>query len=114
MNKIGIDIIEIKRIQNTIDKFGKRFLNRVFTVHEQRYCLNKMERYAARFAVKEAVIKVIETWIPWKNIEVIKCQSGAIKVNILHKKFQGLSNQICISLTHSKEYAAAVAMYTKN
>ena len=111
MHKIGIDIIEISRIKRAIERFGSKFLDRIFTKQEQGYCQSHMGRYAARFAVKEAVIKVLETGISFRDIEVLKCESGAIKVKIVDKRFQKESEKICISLTHSRDYAAAVAMY---
>lgn len=61
---IGIDIIEIDRIKETIEKYGERFLNKVYTKDELDYCLkknNKFQHLAARFAAKEAVFKAMES-----------------------------------------------------
>ncbi len=73
----GIDIVEIPRIAAAVDRFSERFLNRVFTAGEIRYCQSKqnaMERFAARFAAKEAGFKAIGTgWrhgVTWKDVEV--------------------------------------------
>src|SRR5512142_3133444 len=73
----GIDIIEVARVAATIERFGRRFLERVFTQAEIRYCdskVNRAERYAARFAAKEAALKAIGTgWrngIAWREVEV--------------------------------------------
>src|SRR5512146_2556897 len=73
----GIDIAEVPRIAASIERFGRRFLERVFTAAEIRYCeskQNKAERYAARFAAKEAALKAIGTgWrlgVSWREVEV--------------------------------------------
>ena len=73
----GIDITEVERVRQTIERFGRRFIERVFTEEEIRYCeskANKAERYAARFAAKEAGMKAIGTgWnrgVAWRDVEV--------------------------------------------
>src|ERR1700761_4484096 len=73
----GIDIAEVDRIANSIARFGRRFLERIFTPDEIRYCeskANKAERYAGRFAAKEAAMKAIGTgWnhgVAWQDVEV--------------------------------------------
>ncbi len=73
----GIDIIEVPRVAASIERFGRRFVERVFTEGEIRYCEskhNKAERYAARFAAKEAALKAIGTgWrrgVAWREVEV--------------------------------------------
>ena len=75
----GIDLVEITRIQQSIERFGQRFLNRVYTSSEQAYCLrkrNSAESLAARFAAKEAGAKALGTGIShgvsWLEIEVIR------------------------------------------
>src|SRR5215472_18426327 len=79
----GIDITEVQRIANSIERFGRRFLERVFTPEEIRYCeskANKAERYAGRFAAKEAAMKAIGTgWrlgVSWKDLEVQRAPGG--------------------------------------
>ena len=79
----GIDIVEIGRIQQSMDRHGKRFLDRVFTAAEQAYCLSKRnsaESLAARFAAKEAGAKALGTGIThgvnWLEIEVAREPSG--------------------------------------
>ena len=109
----GTDIIEIERIKNSIDKFGDRFLNTVFTPKEIEYCeskkTQKYQHYAARFAAKEAVFKALSNNInapdEWKSIEILSEESGRPKVN-LKIEVQDLEN-IDISLSHCKEYAIA-------
>jgi holo-[acyl-carrier protein] synthase len=79
----GIDIAEVSRIAASIQRFGRRFLERVFTPEEIRYCdskANKAERYAGRFAAKEAALKAIGTgWnrgVRWQDIEVTRVPAG--------------------------------------
>jgi holo-[acyl-carrier protein] synthase len=79
----GIDLVEIARIQHSVDRYGARFLNRVFTPAEQAYCLRKRasaESFAARFAAKEAAAKALGTGISrgvrWLEIEVLREPSG--------------------------------------
>ena len=79
----GIDIAEVHRIASSIERFGRRFLDRIFTPEEIRYCeskANKAERYAGRFAAKEAAMKAIGTgWnrgVRWQDIEVTRVPAG--------------------------------------
>src|SRR5215469_221381 len=88
----GIDIAEVPRIADSIEKFGDRFLNRVFTDGERAYCdskANRHERYAARFAAKEAAMKAIGTgWnhgVRWRDIEVAR-KPGGRPTLLLHGK----------------------------
>jgi holo-[acyl-carrier protein] synthase len=73
----GIDIVEVPRVAAVLDRYGRRFLERIFTAEEIRYCdskANRVERYAARFAAKEAAMKAIGTgWrhgVRWRDFEV--------------------------------------------
>ena len=79
----GIDIAEVDRIAASIERFGRRFLERIFTADEIRYCeskANKAERYAGRFAAKEAAMKAIGTgWsrgVTWQDVEVRRVPGG--------------------------------------
>jgi holo-[acyl-carrier protein] synthase len=114
----GIDMVEIRRIQHSLDRYGKRFLDRVFTSGEQAYCLrkrNSAESFAARFAAKEAGAKALGTGISygvsWLEIEVIREPSGRPTL-----QFHGRAAQIAgrmgfahaaLSITHTAEVAAA-------
>jgi holo-[acyl-carrier protein] synthase len=115
----GVDMVEIKRIQNSVGKLGKSFVEKVFTSQEIEYCEGKRSQryqsYAARFAAKEAVSKALGTGISkgvsLKTIEVTVSESGKPNV-VLHdgakevfEKMGGVSMDI--SLTHTQEYAAA-------
>jgi holo-[acyl-carrier protein] synthase len=114
----GIDIAEVPRIREAIERHGQRFLNRIFTEGEIQYCeskANRVERYAARFAAKEAGMKAIGTgWnhgVRWRDIEVAR-KPGGRPTLLLHGKAAefaaklGATN-IALSLTHTEEQAMA-------
>ena len=109
----GVDIIEIDRIKNSIEKFGERFLNTVYTPKEIQYCeskkMQKYQHYAARFAAKEAVFKALSNNInapdEWKSIEILSEENGRPKVN-LKIEVENLES-IDLSLSHCKQYAVA-------
>ena len=114
----GIDLVEIRRIKRSIDRYGSRFLNRVYTGAEQAYCLrkrNSAESFAARFAAKEAAAKALGTGISygvnWLEFEVVREPSGRPSI-----KFHGRAAEIAarmgfssvaLSLTHTAELASA-------
>ena len=114
--KCGTDIIEISRIKQSIDDLGEKFLNRVYTEEEIKYCESKgkqkFEHYAARFAVKEAAFKAISEQlkdkysISWKDIETVNDKNNRPKVNILGINTSNIIN-IDVSISHFKEYATA-------
>lgn len=114
--KCGIDIIEVSRIQKSIEDFGDSFLKRVYTKNEIEYCESKknvkMQHYAARFAAKEAVFKAISELldskfnIQWTDIEIINGKDGRPVVNLRKDLFKKVKN-IDISLSHIKDYAIA-------
>ena len=114
--KCGIDIIEISRIQESIENLGESFINKVFTKKEIEYCKNKGKmmypHFAARFAVKEAAFKAISEEIKdkysitWKDIETTNDTNGRPKVEILCLKNHLIEN-IDVSISHCKEYAVA-------
>lgn len=114
----GIDIAEVDRIANSIARFGRRFLERVFTADEIRYCeskANKAERYAGRFAAKEAGMKAIGTgWnrgVTWRDVEVRRA-TGSRPTIVFHNKagefFRKLGGvRAHLSITHTKDSAMA-------
>jgi holo-[acyl-carrier protein] synthase len=118
---IGIDLIEVARIQASYEKFGDRFLKRILRSNEIAYCLshkNPAPYMAGRFAAKEAISKAFGTGIGarlgWQDLEVAHRASGQPYV-ILHDRGQKLFEEmggriIHLSLTHTENYAAAVAM----
>lgn len=115
--RTGIDLIEIRRLDSLKPPIRERFYRRVYTDREREICRERTERYAARFAAKEAVSKVLGTGIgavEWRDIEIDSDDQGA-PVLRLHGKAAEKAAELglidwSISLTHSKEYAAAVAV----
>lgn len=114
MHYIGVDIIEISRIQEAIERWGERFLRRTYTELELRRCRKKPGLLAARFAGKEAVMKALGTGargISWKEIEIVAERSGKPLVHLYGKaraRADSLGlNELAISLSDSKEYAIA-------
>ncbi len=115
---IGIDIIEIARLRKAIERNGDRFLTRVFTDGEVRFCKARRDPYqhlAARFAAKEAVMKALASgWgkgISWKDMEVISGKEGTPLLECsgeagrLLKKIGGRA--IHVSLSHQRDLACA-------
>lgn len=119
--KIGNDIIEVERVESSIQKLGESFLNRVFTTAEIEYCesKNKMkyQHYAARFAGKEAIFKAISEFlenkyeIGWKDIEILNDNKGKPFVSFKKKELSNI--EVDLSLSHLKEYAIATAIARK-
>src|SRR5437660_12844096 len=118
---VGIDIIEVARIRASHEKFGERFLNRILRAAEIAYSLSHRDPapfLAARFAAKEAISKAFGTGIGkhlgWQDMEVGRKESGEPFV-ILHERGQKLLEErkarvVLISLSHTQEHAAAVAI----
>ncbi|MBX3008226.1 MAG: holo-ACP synthase [Melioribacteraceae bacterium] len=120
---IGIDIIEIARIQKSIDEYGDNFLNKIFTETELDYSLPKKNKYqhlAARFAAKEAIFKALSSEEAvvnsWKEIEVYNELNGLpkVKLNGSLKDYLGKDKEIKLSMSHSTNYVTCVAILIKN
>lgn len=120
---IGIDIIEIERIQGSVEKFGNRFLEKIFTETEREYALarkNKYQHLAARFAAKEAIAKALATgWskgFRWKDIEIYNEPSGLPQVRLFGElqKFVGNDKSLKITMSHSENYVTCFAILYKN
>ena len=118
---IGIDVVEVERIESSIAEFGDHFINRLFTEAERAYCESQQRpaiHYAARFAAKEAIAKALGTGIgkdlAWLDMEIRRRESGEPEVFLtgMGEKFARANQltQIKISLTHAKHYAAANAV----
>jgi holo-[acyl-carrier protein] synthase len=111
---IGIDIIEISRIQKAIEK-NPRFCDRVFTKAEIQYTdgkKNKFQHLAARFAAKEAFFKAIGKHIAWADVETINLPSGQPQLVIYAKEDFGFTRSH-ISLSHLADHALAVVILEK-
>jgi holo-[acyl-carrier protein] synthase len=118
---IGSDLVQVERIRNSIAQYGERFLSRVYTDRERAYAsgkTNSAERFAARFAAKEAGMKAIGTgWrngITWKDFEVINESSGRPILRLAGVALQIAAairvERISVSLTHTAETAFAVVI----
>ena len=119
MQRVGVDIIEITRIDEAMQRFGQRFLQRIYTGPELELCKAKANRLAVRFAGKEAVMKALGTGIKgvsWREIEVLSKPSGEPYVRLYGKAMTIASTmglgELAISLSHSKEYAVATVVAT--
>ena len=113
MQYVGVDIVEIDRIQRVIDRWGQVFLSRVYTPIELKLFQNTSS-LAARFAAKEAVLKALnacDKGIGWQEIEILAEANGKPFIQLsgkakLHASECAL-NRLNISLSHSREYAVA-------
>ena len=117
----GIDLCEVPRIEAAIARYGRRFLERIYTEREIAYAeskANRFERYAARFAAKEAGMKALGTgWrggIAWRDFEVANLASGRPTLHF-HGKAAELAGKlgverVVLSITHTKEQALAMVI----
>ncbi len=116
---IGIDIVEIQRIEAAIKRYGEHFLRRIFTDAERQYCdrfgAHRASHYAARFAAKEALSKAIGTGMRapcrWKDISVVNGQSGKPELRLsgqLQRQYAHYAFHL--SLSHSATHAVAVVV----
>ncbi len=114
----GIDVAEVARVRRAVERFGRRFLERVFTAREIAYCergRNRFERYAARFAAKEAAMKALGVgWrggVGWRDVEVINQRSGKPELRLSGAAARLAQKQkvrnVSVSLTHTAAQAVA-------
>ena len=115
---LGIDMVEVGRIKKALNRWGERFIHRVFTSEERSYCMKKVfpeNSFAARFAAKEAVLKAIGTGlsggIRWIDVEIINDPKGKPEARLGKKIAQQIGNKkILLSISHTKELAIAQAI----
>jgi holo-[acyl-carrier protein] synthase len=118
---IGTDLAEVERIGKSVERFGERFLTRIYTAHERAYAMRKAnwaERLAARFAAKEAAMKAIGTGltggVSWQHFEVANEPSGRPTLRLFGVALQIADDmgvkRVSISLTHTKDTAFAVVI----
>ena len=113
-NAVGVDIIEIERVEAALGRFGERFLTRVYSDVEAAFCRGRAPELAARFAAKEAVMKALGTGargVAWREIEVLPNRRGKPLVYLYGRAREraeriGLTG-IDVSMSHSREYAVA-------
>lgn len=114
---IGIDIIEITRIERAASRWHDAFLKRIYTAAELEYCRNRYPGLAARFAAKEAVMKALgsgATGISWRDVEILNEENGKPLVR-LHGKALRKGEELgvadfSISLSHCEKYAVALVI----
>jgi holo-[acyl-carrier protein] synthase len=125
MYVIGVDLIEVQRIESAVSRWGERFLRRVYTPAEIDYCAGRAGSLAARWAAKEAVSKALGTgwapqqphdagWIDWIEIEVLRLPSGEPALRLAGKA-QARAEALDIagwrlSLSHTREHAIAMVL----
>lgn len=125
MYSIGVDIVEVERIGQAVERWGERFLRRIYTDGEIAYCGTRVSSLAARWAAKEAVSKALGTgwapqeahaagWIDWTEIEVVRLNSGQPEV-LLHGKARARADALGItgwqlSMSHTREHAVAMVL----
>jgi len=116
---IGNDIIEIHRIAKNIERYGHKFLDKIYTPDEQAYCLKHRDparNFAGRFAAKEAIVKAFGTGfgshISWTDIGIVNASSGKPSVQFSSQLANKLLNsQVYISISHCRDYATAFALW---
>jgi len=119
---MGVDIAEVGRIQGAIERHGETFLRRIYTDREREYCerfKNKYERYAGRFAAKEAAMKALGTgWrrgVKWVDLEVVRETSGRPTLAIMGEAAKiaeqlGVKS-VALSITHTESQALAQVIF---
>jgi holo-[acyl-carrier protein] synthase len=118
---VGIDVVQNDRIRDSIQRFGDRFLNRIFTQGEIDYCRKCSQpeiHYAARFAAKEAAFKALGTgWaagVKWKDVEIERLPSGKPELHLhgeaLNRATSAGAQRFYVSLTHDQLVSCAVVI----
>jgi holo-[acyl-carrier protein] synthase len=120
--RVGVDLVRIVDVSTSMARFGDRYAERVFTDSERAYCVadegHTAERFAARFAAKEAALKVLrpsaQDGISWRSIEVRRLPEGACEI-ALHDAALVLArragvSELSLSMTHEGEYAMATVV----
>lgn len=116
----GVDLVPVKRIEESVSRYGARFLSRVFTEGELAYCRGRPQELAARFAAKEAVSKTLGVGIhhregvQWHDIEVVSDANGKPSVrlggNAARRAGELGFGTFALSLSHTREYAIAMVV----
>src|ERR671916_790927 len=114
--ELGIDIIKVDRIRETLARFGERFASRVLTPAEARYVRDRPETFAGRWAAKEAVSKVLGLGVRgvgWRDIEIVRLPTGQPTVRLsgrAERRAEQLGMaRIAVSISHERDYAVAIA-----
>ena len=117
MLSVGVDIIEIERIGRALARWDGRFLRRVYTEAEVALCRGQVPELAVRFAGKEAISKALGTGfgehLSWHDIEIFNDALGRPEVHLSTKIQNQFKNpKILVSISHSTDYASAVALWS--
>ena len=115
---IGVDLCDITRLQNILQRFDQRFIKKVFTATEQKYCNGRKDRaacFAARFAAKEALLKALGTGLrdglTWKDMEVVNDELGKPFFNCHGRAAEMLGGRtVLLSLSHTDQNALAMVV----
>ena len=113
----GVDILEIDRVREILDRYGDRFLEKIYTSRERNEYQHRAEALAVCFAAKEAAVKALGTGIgpvDWREVEILHHRSGKPYL-ILHKRAESFAKALgltgwSVSLSHSREFAVAVVV----
>jgi len=120
--RVGLDLVHIPRIAESLSRFGARFQDKLFTPGEIAYCvaapLHSGERFAARFAAKEATIKALRlsnAGVGWRDMEVLRRPDGDCSMQLHGRAAElaladGLDTELMLCLSHDGDYAAAVVI----
>jgi holo-[acyl-carrier protein] synthase len=118
--RIGIDLVRVSAIAESLDRFGERFLRRVYTEAEVAYAMSApmltASRLAARFAAKEATRKALRLdGVGWRDIEVVRQPDGACDIE-LHGAARALGDcgRLALSMSHEGDHATAVVIADRN
>lgn len=119
---VGLDLISVTEVASSLDRFGERYVRRVYTDEETAYCRSasgaaSAARFAVRFAAKEAAVKALEPdheWTRWRDIEVRRHKSGRCTL-VLHGHAATLARRrgirsFALSMTHDRDHAAAIVL----
>jgi holo-[acyl-carrier protein] synthase len=117
---VGLDVVRVAEVSAALDRFGRRYIDRVFTAQEAAYCrasATAAARLAARFAAKEAVVKALQPeqqWTDWRAIEVKRHKSGRCAL-VLHREAASLASRrgirtFALSMSHDGDRAAAIVV----
>jgi len=114
---VGVDMVEIERVESAVKRWRGRFLNRIYTEAELKICGNRISSLATRFAAKEAIMKVLGTGakgVNWQEIEILADDAGKPIINLYGKaadKARGLNlSEFSVSLCDTRQYAIATAI----
>lgn len=123
--RVGIDLVQVAEVSRSLERFGHRYVNRLFTPAEAAYCdadpRTAAERFAARFAAKEAVFKALraaDEAMDWRSIEVRRTPGGWCDI-VLHGPAAALAErlgvtELSLSMSHEAAYATAVVVASGN